>query len=222
MFYATKTRDNLPIYGVRQKTLGMYTTQDSDVVKGISRVPMTLARLQEEDLINLEELELRKSQCFDLPEIEEIDLLNQAFQSIVLLKGEISPTLSPTTTEGNDEENRRSAVLGNDRIPVFGGQEQMEQIKNKLTIAAAAREEEDEDDGTPLVVVIDADNDESFTSIYEHRRRAKDCTINNSEALMFPDKGPLNNSSFMDLLAEHGESQLLYSKSGERDRAALE
>ena len=138
------------------------------------------------------------------------------------MKGEISPTLSPTTTEGNDEENRRSAVLGNDRIPVFGGQEQMEQIKNKLTIAAAAREEEDEDDGTPLVVVIDADNDESFTSIYEHRRRAKDCTINNSVALMLPDRGPLNNSSFMDLLAEHGESQLLYSKSGERDRAALE
>lgn len=137
------------------------------------------------------------------------------------MKGEISPTLSPTATEGNDEENRSSAAAANDTIPFFGGQEQMEQLKNKLTIAAAAREE-DEDDGTPLVVVVDADNNETFTSIYEHRRRAKDCTINNSEALMFPEKGPLNNSSFMDLLAEHGESELLYSKSGERDRAALE
>ena len=26
MFYANKTRDNLPIFGVRQKSLGMYTT----------------------------------------------------------------------------------------------------------------------------------------------------------------------------------------------------
>jgi hypothetical protein len=25
MFYATKTRENLPIYGVRQKNLGIYT-----------------------------------------------------------------------------------------------------------------------------------------------------------------------------------------------------
>ena len=45
MFYATKTRQNLPIYGVRQKSLGIYTTQESDVVKGISRVPLPLSRL---------------------------------------------------------------------------------------------------------------------------------------------------------------------------------
>ena len=40
MVYATNTCSNLPIYGVRQKNLGMYTTQESDVVKGISRTPL--------------------------------------------------------------------------------------------------------------------------------------------------------------------------------------
>jgi len=61
MFYATRTRDNLPIYGVRQQKLGIYTTQESDVVKGISRIPMNFARLEEEDLVNFENIELRQS-----------------------------------------------------------------------------------------------------------------------------------------------------------------
>ena len=59
MFYANKTRDNLPIFGVRQKSLGMYTTQESDVVKGIIRMPLELARLREEDLVNIESIVLR-------------------------------------------------------------------------------------------------------------------------------------------------------------------
>ena len=45
MFYANKKRENLAIYGVRQKQLGMYTTSESDVAKGISRIPLPLARL---------------------------------------------------------------------------------------------------------------------------------------------------------------------------------
>ena len=31
LFYATKTHLNLPVYGVRQKSLSMYTTQECDV-----------------------------------------------------------------------------------------------------------------------------------------------------------------------------------------------
>ena len=61
MFYVTKVRNNLPIYGVRQKSLGMYTTQESDVVKGISRLPLSLARLDDEDLVDIEALALRQS-----------------------------------------------------------------------------------------------------------------------------------------------------------------
>lgn len=72
--------------------------------------------------------------------------------------------------------------------------------------------------------MIDAENDESFNSIYEHRKGAKDRSINaNSELLGFSnERGPMNNSSFQDLLVQPGESQLLFSRSGERDRANLE
>ena len=120
MFYATKTRDNLPIYGVRQQKLGIYTTQDSDVVKGISRIPLNLARLEEEDLVNIEELALRKSKCFDMPDYVETDELNQAFSSLALRKGEISPCV----TDGNSSD---SAVAADNQVPstygtpVFGG-----------------------------------------------------------------------------------------------------
>ena len=48
MFYAKKKQDNLAIYGVRQKSLGMYTTSESDAAKGISRIPLPLARLTKE------------------------------------------------------------------------------------------------------------------------------------------------------------------------------
>ena len=50
MFFAKKKRDNLSIFGVRQKQLGMYTTSESDAAKGISRIPLPLARLNQEDL----------------------------------------------------------------------------------------------------------------------------------------------------------------------------
>lgn len=42
-----------------------------------------------------------------------------------------------------------------------------------------------------------------------------------SPSLLF-EKSPMNNSSFSELLVGPGQSQLLYSKSSERDRAALE
>lgn len=84
MFYATKTRENLPVFGVRQKKLGMYTAQESDVVKGISRIPLAMARLNEEDLVDIDQLALAQSQIFELPENEDIDELNQAFSSMVL------------------------------------------------------------------------------------------------------------------------------------------
>lgn len=95
LFYATKTRDNLPVYGVRQRNLGMYTTQEGDVVKGISRVPLGFTRLREEDLVDIQKLTIRASQCFYLPERNssgEDDDLNMAFSSIVLQKSTISNT----------------------------------------------------------------------------------------------------------------------------------
>ena len=64
------------------------------MAKGISRVPLSLARLNEEDLVDIRKLALRHSQKFDLPEPadqSEVDMLNQAFSSLVLRQGEISP-----------------------------------------------------------------------------------------------------------------------------------
>lgn len=41
---------------MRQKSLASYQTQLSDVAKGITRVPLPLARLTEEDIIKLDEV----------------------------------------------------------------------------------------------------------------------------------------------------------------------
>lgn len=56
MFYLTKTRFNLPIYGVRQKSLKVYQQQQSDIEKGISRTPLPLARLTDQDLVKIDEI----------------------------------------------------------------------------------------------------------------------------------------------------------------------
>ena len=80
----------------------------------------------------------------------------------------------------------------------------------------AALMEAPEDDGTPKVMDVPSN---LFDSLYEHRRAAKDRSV--TESLYF-DRNPMNNSSFHNLLIGEGESQLLYSKSAERDKIALE
>ena len=76
-FYLQRTLSNLPIYGVRQKGLSIYTTQESDVAKGISRLPLPMVRLQEEDLIDIEQLALRTSQTFNLPTLSDNDQIDE-------------------------------------------------------------------------------------------------------------------------------------------------
>ena len=51
-----KTKKNLPIYGIKFKELRDYTTGEGDVVKGVSRIPLHLARIYEEDV--MEEIEV--------------------------------------------------------------------------------------------------------------------------------------------------------------------
>jgi hypothetical protein len=53
MFFATITRKNLPVYGVRQKSLCQYQKQEKDVAKGINLIPLPLARLVKEDLFEV-------------------------------------------------------------------------------------------------------------------------------------------------------------------------
>jgi hypothetical protein len=54
--YVAKKKKNLPVYGIKFKELRDYTTGENDVVKGVSRIPLHLARIYEEDV--MEEIEI--------------------------------------------------------------------------------------------------------------------------------------------------------------------
>lgn len=62
------------------------------------------------------------------------------------------------------------------------------------------------------------ETEENLDSIYEHRLLARERSILNT--ISFLENHPLNQSSFLDI--DEGASVLLYSKSSERDRVALE
>jgi hypothetical protein len=51
MAFASKCKTNLPIYGIKNRELKEFATTEKDVDKGISRVPLVLARIYEEDLL---------------------------------------------------------------------------------------------------------------------------------------------------------------------------
>lgn len=51
MAYLSQVQDNLPIYGIaKSRSLIDFCTKESDVNRGISRVPLVLARIYEEDI----------------------------------------------------------------------------------------------------------------------------------------------------------------------------
>lgn len=66
MFYCTKTHSNLPIFGVRQKCLNEYHTSTADHKKGLSKVPLPIARMSDQDLINLDEVLKNRSFVEDI------------------------------------------------------------------------------------------------------------------------------------------------------------
>jgi hypothetical protein len=51
MAYMSKCKANLPIYGIKNKDLKEFQTTERDVKKGISRIPMQIARLVDEDIM---------------------------------------------------------------------------------------------------------------------------------------------------------------------------
>lgn len=53
--YVSKKRSNIPIYGIKNKDLREFCTTEKDLEKGVSRIPLQLARIHEEDV--MEELE---------------------------------------------------------------------------------------------------------------------------------------------------------------------
>ena len=52
--YTSRCKQNLPIYGIKNKDLREFTTTEKDRDKGISRIPLALARLREEDILEEE------------------------------------------------------------------------------------------------------------------------------------------------------------------------
>ena len=51
MAYLITCKLDLPIYGVKPKGLKDFTTSQNDAKKGITRIPLNLARLKEEDTL---------------------------------------------------------------------------------------------------------------------------------------------------------------------------
>ena len=111
----------------------MYTTQEADVVKGISRLPLTFSRLKEEDLVKFDQLVGDQTHSQDkqfelggIPMVSSVgstDMLNQAFSSLFLIKSEISPTrvrsrsASPCS-KSDDGLNDNEIATG--KMPTFG------------------------------------------------------------------------------------------------------
>ena len=58
MAYTSKLKVNLPIYGIKNKDLREFTTTEKDVDKMISRIPLVLARMYEEDVITEMEMDI--------------------------------------------------------------------------------------------------------------------------------------------------------------------
>ena len=51
MAYLSLCQENLPIFGIsKQRSLGDYCTTEKDVTRGISRMPLVLSRIYEEDI----------------------------------------------------------------------------------------------------------------------------------------------------------------------------
>lgn len=50
MVFNSLKSENLPIYGVKSSGLQEFTTSQKDMKKGISRIPLEMARLKEEDI----------------------------------------------------------------------------------------------------------------------------------------------------------------------------
>ena len=49
--YITNCKDNLPIFGIaKAKQLADFATTEKDLARGISRMPLVLARIYEEDI----------------------------------------------------------------------------------------------------------------------------------------------------------------------------
>lgn len=50
--FTSKAKRNLSIYGIKSKDLHEFTTTEKDLERGISRIPLKLSRLVEENILD--------------------------------------------------------------------------------------------------------------------------------------------------------------------------
>jgi hypothetical protein len=50
--YTSKAKRNLTIYGIKSKDLHEFTTTEKDLERGISRIPLQLSKLLEENILD--------------------------------------------------------------------------------------------------------------------------------------------------------------------------
>lgn len=83
--YTSKAKRNLSIYGIKSKDLHEFTTTQKDLERGISRIPLKLSRLVEENILD-EQTELMIPTVLP-PKNEEIKSMMQENESVGILRG---------------------------------------------------------------------------------------------------------------------------------------
>lgn len=75
MAYTSTCKQNLPIYGIKNKNLREFTTTEKDRDKGLSRIPLRLARIYEEDIIEDQDMVMSNvSEELDILETYKFDM----------------------------------------------------------------------------------------------------------------------------------------------------
>ena len=85
MAFLSIEKKNLPIYGLpKVKTLEDFTTTEKDLSRGISRMPLALARLTEEDILKDSQLpSMKKDMSMEVDQMNSLDdMVNLKRQSV--------------------------------------------------------------------------------------------------------------------------------------------
>ena len=84
MAYLSLCQENLPIFGIlKQRNLADYTTTEKDITRGISRMPLVLARIYEEDIKFEQNPKQRQPQFRMSPSVMQRDTLGDANERLI-------------------------------------------------------------------------------------------------------------------------------------------
>jgi hypothetical protein len=101
MAYTSSLKQNLPVYGLKNKELREFTTTAQDKDKGISRIPLPLARIYEEDILD-------DSESDQMMLTESLEILDN-YQKVMEHRHEAFQTRTKSSNNGSQYEKQ---VLG--------------------------------------------------------------------------------------------------------------